>query len=84
MIVYFLNEAETEVYRLFLAHFTKVDCILVFIQINCPDAGGKIIYAGVTSITDEEISKTPTDLYREGYEYYYRSHAHPNLTFSIR
>jgi fermentation-respiration switch protein FrsA (DUF1100 family) len=44
-------------------------------------AGGKIIYAGVASITDEEISKTSTDLYREGYEYYYRTHAHPNSTF---
>src|SRR5688572_12809755 len=44
-------------------------------------AGGEIIYAGVGSITDEEIAKTPTDLYREGYEYYYRTHAHPNSTF---
>lgn len=44
-------------------------------------AGGKIIYAGVASITDEEIAKTPTDLYREGYVYYYRTHAHPNSTF---
>lgn len=44
-------------------------------------AGGKIIYSGVASITDEEIAKTPTDLYREGYEYYYRTHAHPNSTF---
>jgi hypothetical protein len=44
-------------------------------------ASGKIIYAGVASITDEEIAKTKTDLYREGYEYYYRTHAHPNSTF---
>jgi len=44
-------------------------------------AGGKILFSGVASITDEEIAKTPTDLYREGYEYYYRSHAHPNSTF---
>jgi len=44
-------------------------------------AGGEIIYAGVGSITDEEIAKIPTDLYREGYEYYYRTHAHPNSTF---
>jgi fermentation-respiration switch protein FrsA (DUF1100 family) len=43
--------------------------------------GGKIIYAGVATITDEEIAKTKTDLYREGYEYYYRTHAHPNSTF---
>lgn len=38
-------------------------------------------FSGVASITDEEIAKTPTDLYREGYEYYYRTHAHPNSTF---
>jgi fermentation-respiration switch protein FrsA (DUF1100 family) len=44
-------------------------------------AGGEIIYAGVAAITDEEIAKTTTDLYREGYEYYYRTHAHPNSTF---
>ncbi len=44
-------------------------------------AGGELIYAGVARITDEEIAKTPTDLYREGYEYYYRTHAHPNSTF---
>lgn len=44
-------------------------------------AGGKMIYAGVASITDEEIAKTSTDLYREGYQYYYRTHAHPNSTF---
>jgi fermentation-respiration switch protein FrsA (DUF1100 family) len=44
-------------------------------------AGGKIIYGGVASITDEEMAKIPTDLYREGYQYYYRTHAHPNSTF---
>jgi fermentation-respiration switch protein FrsA (DUF1100 family) len=44
-------------------------------------AGGEMIYAGVASITDEEIAKIPTDLYREGYVYYYRTHAHPNSTF---
>ena len=44
-------------------------------------AGGKTLFSGVASITDEEIANTPTDLYREGYEYYYRTHAHPNSTF---
>lgn len=44
-------------------------------------AGGEVRYSGVASITDEEIAKTPTDLYREGYEYYYRTHAHPRSTF---
>lgn len=42
---------------------------------------GEISYAGIAEISDEEIAKTTTDLYREGYEYYYRSHAHPNSTF---
>jgi len=41
-------------------------------------AGGEISYAGVASVTDEEIAKTPTDLYREGFEYYYRTRAQPN------
>ncbi len=45
-------------------------------------AGGKIIYGGVVAnIADEEIDKIPTDLYREGYVYYYKTHAHPNSTF---
>jgi len=44
-------------------------------------ADGKIIYAGVASVTDEEIAKVPTKFYRQGYEYYYRTHAHPNSTF---
>lgn len=41
----------------------------------------KIIYAGVASVTDDEIAKVPTKFYRQGYEYYYRTHAHPNSTF---
>lgn len=45
------------------------------------ETGGKPLYSGVASITDEEIAKTSTDLYREGYEYYYRTHTHPNSTF---
>jgi len=45
------------------------------------ETGGKPLYSGVASITDEEIAKTSTHLYREGYEYYYRTHAHPNSTF---
>ena len=44
-------------------------------------ARGEIIYAGTGNPTDEEIAKLPTDLYREGYVYYYRTHAHPNSTF---
>ncbi len=44
-------------------------------------AGGKIIYAGVANPTDDEIAKITTDLYREGYVYYYKTHTHPNSTF---
>lgn len=44
-------------------------------------AGGEILFSGVASITDEEIAKVPTKFYRQGYEYYYRTHAHPNSTF---
>lgn len=43
--------------------------------------GGKILLTGVATVTDEEIAKTPAGLYREGFEYYYRTHAHPNSTF---
>lgn len=44
-------------------------------------AGGEVIYAGEANPTDEEIARITTDLYREGYVYYYRTHAHPNSTF---
>jgi fermentation-respiration switch protein FrsA (DUF1100 family) len=44
-------------------------------------AGGEIIYAGVASVTDEEIAKVSTLFYRQGYDYYFRTHAHPNSTF---
>lgn len=44
-------------------------------------AGAELIYTGLATPTDEEIAKIPTDLYREGYVYYYRTHKHPNSTF---
>ncbi len=44
-------------------------------------AGGDIIYAGDTKLTDEQIAKLPFDLYRQGFEYYGKTHAHPNSTF---
>lgn len=43
-------------------------------------AGGQIIYVGDTKLTDEQIANLP-DLYREGFEYYGKTHAHPNSTF---
>jgi len=44
-------------------------------------AGGEIIYAADTQLTDEQIAKLPFDLYRQGFEYYGKTHAHPNSTF---
>lgn len=47
-------------------------------------SGGEIIYAAdsdISSITDEQLAKMPYDLYREGFIYYGRTHAHPNSTF---
>ncbi|APG27620.1 alpha/beta hydrolase [Syntrophotalea acetylenivorans] len=44
-------------------------------------AGGEIIYAGDVQLTDEQIAQLPFDLYRQGFEYYGKTHAHPNSTF---
>jgi uncharacterized protein len=44
-------------------------------------AGGAIIYAGDAQLTDEQIAALPFALYREGYAYYWKTHAHPNSTF---
>lgn len=43
-------------------------------------AGGEVLYANssTTPLTDEQIAKLPFDLYREGYIYYGKTHAHPN------
>ena len=32
-------------------------------------------------LTDEQIAQLPFDLYRQGFEYYWKTHAHPNSTF---
>lgn len=42
---------------------------------------GEISYSGDARLTDEQIAKLPFDLYRQGYEYYWKTHAHPNSTF---
>jgi len=47
-------------------------------------AGGKIIYAADAKLTDEQIAKLPFDLYREGFGYYDKTHAHPNSTFKYK
>lgn len=44
-------------------------------------AGGEIRYTGDSKLTDEQIAKLPFDLYREGFGYYGKTHAHPNSTF---
>lgn len=44
-------------------------------------AGGEILYLGDAQITDAQIAALPFDLYREGFEYYGKTHAHPNSTF---
>lgn len=47
-------------------------------------ATGEVSYQGNTgtdALTEESISKIPTDLYREGAMYYGKTHRHPNSTF---
>jgi len=44
-------------------------------------AGGEIRYTGDAKLSDEQIAKLPFDLYRQGFEYYGKTHAHPNSTF---
>ncbi|MGE6122363.1 alpha/beta hydrolase [Aeromonas media] len=42
---------------------------------------GEVSYYGDANLTDEQIAKLPFELYRQGYEYYWKTHAHPNSTF---
>lgn len=44
-------------------------------------SGGDIIYAADAQLTDEQIANLPFDLYREGFIYYGKTHAHPNSSF---
>jgi fermentation-respiration switch protein FrsA (DUF1100 family) len=44
-------------------------------------AGGEVLYSGDANLTDEQIAKLPFDLYRQGYEYYWKTYAHPGSTF---
>ncbi|PRA32870.1 alpha/beta hydrolase [Pseudomonas poae] len=43
--------------------------------------GGPVVYTGDVKLTDEQVAKLPFDLYRQGFEYYGKTHAHPNSTF---
>lgn len=44
-------------------------------------AGGEVRYAGDADLTDEQIAAQPFPLYREGYVYYWKTHACPGSTF---
>jgi fermentation-respiration switch protein FrsA (DUF1100 family) len=44
-------------------------------------SGGEVLYSGDANLSDAEIAKLPFDLYRQGYEYYWKTHAHPGSTF---
>jgi uncharacterized protein len=44
-------------------------------------AGGEPRYSGDANLTDEQIAKLPFEMYRQGYQYYCKTHAHPNSTF---
>ncbi|MBM9548249.1 alpha/beta hydrolase [Leptospira sp. 201903074] len=43
--------------------------------------GGEVLYSGDANLTDEQIANFPFEMYRQGYEYYWKTHAHPNSTF---
>lgn len=44
-------------------------------------AGGAVLYSGDADMTDAQIAALPFEMYRQGYEYYWKTHAHPNSTF---
>ena len=45
-------------------------------------ADGKIPEKPIVLLSDEELAKIPTDLYREGAIYYGDTHAHPHSSFA--
>lgn len=44
-------------------------------------AGGEVLYAGDADLSDEQIAALPFALYRQGYDYYWHTHAHTGSTF---
>jgi fermentation-respiration switch protein FrsA (DUF1100 family) len=44
-------------------------------------AGGEVLYSGDADMTDAQIAALPFEMYRQGYEYYWRTHAHAGSTF---
>jgi uncharacterized protein len=45
------------------------------------ETGKERLIGSMAGISDEQAEKLPFDLYREGFKYYLRTHAHPNSTF---
>ncbi len=43
--------------------------------------GKERLVGSMAGVTDEQAEKLPFALYREGFQYYLRTHAHPNSTF---
>ena len=43
--------------------------------------GKERLVGSMAGVSDEQASKLPFDLYREGFKYYLRTYAHPNSTF---
>ena len=41
-------------------------------------AGGKVLYANDVQLTDAQIASLPFEMYRQGFDYYGKTHAHPN------
>lgn len=48
---------------------------------NTAKTGRERVIGSMAGVTDEQAAKLPFDLYREGFQYYMRSHAHPNSSF---
>lgn len=48
---------------------------------NTAKTGQDRLIGSMAGVTDEQAAELPFDLYREGFQYYMRTYAHPNSTF---